>query len=57
MRRTPITYYGGKQQLVSTILPMIPNHSVYCEHYLGVKRKQELLIWNYELQNGLFDNI
>ncbi len=33
--RTPITYYGGKQQLVSTILPMIPAHRVYCEPYLG----------------------
>lgn len=33
--KTPITYYGGKQQLVSTILPMIPSHSVYCEPYFG----------------------
>ena len=33
--RTPITYYGGKQQLVSTILPMIPTHRVYCEPYFG----------------------
>lgn len=35
MRKTPITYYGGKQQLVSTILPMIPTHRVYCEPYFG----------------------
>ena len=35
MQRTPITYYGGKQQLVSTILPMIPPHRVYCEPYFG----------------------
>ena len=35
MKRTPITYYGGKQQLVSTILPMIPSHRVYCEPYFG----------------------
>lgn len=33
--RTPITYYGGKQQLVRTILPMIPSHRVYCEPYFG----------------------
>ncbi len=33
--RTPITYYGGKQLLVSTILPMIPQHRVYCEPYFG----------------------
>lgn len=33
--RTPITYYGGKQQLVSTILPMIPSHRIYCEPYFG----------------------
>ncbi len=35
MNRTPITYYGGKQQLVSTILPMIPSHRIYCEPYFG----------------------
>ena len=35
MSRTPITYYGGKQQLVSTILPMIPKHRIYCEPYFG----------------------
>ena len=33
--RTPITYYGGKQQLVNTILPMIPSHRIYCEPYFG----------------------
>lgn len=32
---TPITYYGGKQQLVSTILGMIPSHRVYVEPYFG----------------------
>lgn len=33
--RTPITYYGGKQQLVPTILPLIPEHSLYCEPFSG----------------------
>ena len=33
--RTPIKYYGGKQLLVSTILPMIPSHRVYCEPFFG----------------------
>lgn len=33
--KTPITYYGGKQQLVPTILPMIPSHRLYVEPYFG----------------------
>lgn len=33
--RTPITYYGGKQQLASTILGMIPAHRVYVEPFFG----------------------
>lgn len=33
--RTPITYYGGKQQLAKTIIEMIPPHRVYCEPYFG----------------------
>jgi DNA adenine methylase len=33
--RTPITYYGGKQKLVSRILPLIPDHDIYCEPFLG----------------------
>ncbi len=33
--KTPLTYYGGKQQLVSTILPLIPEHRTYCEPFLG----------------------
>ncbi len=33
--RTPITYYGGKQQLASTILGMMPPHRVYVEPYFG----------------------
>ena len=33
--RTPITYYGGKQQLCSTILGLIPKHNLYCEPFCG----------------------
>ncbi|TAE33334.1 MAG: DNA adenine methylase [Candidatus Kapaibacterium sp.] len=27
--KTPISYYGGKQTMVSKILPLIPNHKLY----------------------------
>jgi len=33
--KTPISYYGGKQQLLSTILPLIPQHRVYTEAFFG----------------------
>lgn len=33
--KTPITYYGGKQKLLSTILSKIPEHTLYCEPFLG----------------------
>jgi DNA adenine methylase len=33
--RTPITYYGGKQKLISTIIPLIPQHTLYCEPFIG----------------------
>jgi DNA adenine methylase len=33
--KTPISYYGGKQNLVSTILPLIPEHRLYCEPFCG----------------------
>jgi DNA adenine methylase len=33
--KTTISYYGGKQKLVSTILPMIPVHVLYCEPFCG----------------------
>lgn len=33
--RTPISYYGGKQKLVATILPRIPDHKLYCEPFVG----------------------
>lgn len=33
--KTPISYYGGKQQLLSRILPIIPVHKTYCEPFFG----------------------
>jgi DNA adenine methylase len=33
--KTPISYYGGKQKMVSVILPMIPAHQLYCEPFCG----------------------
>jgi hypothetical protein len=28
MKKTPITYYGGKQKLLKVILPLIPQHNL-----------------------------
>lgn len=33
--RTPVSYYGGKQKLVSKILPMIHEHVMYAEPFVG----------------------
>ena len=33
--RTPITYYGGKQQLAAKIISMMPAHRIYCEPFFG----------------------
>ncbi len=33
--KTPITYYGGKQQLASKIINLIPEHEIYCEPFVG----------------------
>jgi DNA adenine methylase len=33
--KTPITYYGGKQNLISVILPLIIPHNLYCEPFFG----------------------
>lgn len=34
-KTTPISYYGGKQKLVSKIVPVIPPHHLYCEPFCG----------------------
>ncbi len=33
--KTPISYYGGKQQMLRHILPIIPEHNLYCEPFCG----------------------
>lgn len=33
--KTPTSYYGGKQNLVKTILPLIPKHTTYVEPFVG----------------------
>ncbi len=33
--RTPISYYGGKQQMLRHILPIIPEHKIYIEPFFG----------------------
>ncbi len=33
--KTPLTYYGGKQQLSNKIISLIPIHKVYCEPFIG----------------------
>lgn len=33
--KTPMTYYGGKQKLASTILPLFPEHILYNEPFAG----------------------
>jgi DNA adenine methylase len=31
----PLSYYGGKENLKDKILPLIPEHQLYCEPFLG----------------------
>lgn len=33
--KPPMTYYGGKQNLVPLILPLIPEHQIYVEPFFG----------------------
>jgi len=33
--KTPISYYGGKQNMLRHILPLIPEHKVYIEPFFG----------------------
>lgn len=33
--KTPLSYYGGKQKLCSTILSLIPSHTLYAEPFVG----------------------
>jgi len=33
--KTPLSYYGGKQNLASRIVKLIPRHNLYCEPFCG----------------------
>ena len=50
--KTPTSYYGGKQNLVKTILPLIPPHTTYVEPFVGggaifwAKKKSEVEVIN-----------
>jgi DNA adenine methylase len=33
--KTPITYYGGKQNMIKHLLELIPAHRIYCEPFFG----------------------
>lgn len=35
MPKTPIAYYGGKQNMIAAILPRIPKHKIYTEAFFG----------------------
>lgn len=35
LRKTPISYYGGKQTLLKHILPLIPAHTLFTEAFCG----------------------
>ncbi len=35
MPKTPISYYGGKLNLLKEILPLIPKHRIYTESFFG----------------------
>ena len=34
-KKTPISYYGGKQNMLKYILPTIPKHKIYVEPFFG----------------------
>jgi DNA adenine methylase len=35
MKKTPLSYYGGKQKLVATIKTKLHDHNLYCEPFIG----------------------
>lgn len=50
--KTPITYYGGKQNMIKHLSELIPTHKIYCEPFFGggalffAKPKSEVEIIN-----------
>ena len=35
VKKTPITYYGGKQRMAEMIVSLMPEHKLYCEPFVG----------------------
>ena len=35
VKKTPITYYGGKQRMAEMIVSLMPKHKLYCEPFIG----------------------
>ena len=33
--KSPVTYYGGKASMTKYLLPLIPEHRLYCEPFFG----------------------
>jgi len=72
MPKTPISYYGGKINMISIILPLIPKHTIYTEAFFGggaiffAKEKAEaetindinnMVVNFYEVVQTDFDNL
>jgi len=72
MPKTPITYYGGKINMLKEILPLIPKHNIYTEAFFGGgavffgKEKVEaetindinnMVVNFYEVTQNDFDNL
>lgn len=70
--RTPITYYGGKQTMLTTIMPIIPPHRIYVEPFFGggavffakspsylevINDSNNRLITFYEVMRDRFDEL
>jgi len=68
----PITYYGGKKRITADIIPLIPQHKVYCEPFFGggavffakkpsylevINDKNEMLINFYEVCQNRFEKL
>lgn len=56
--RTPISYYGGKQTMLSYLLPLVPEHEIYTEAFFGggalfwAKKKSKVEVIN-DLNNNV----
>mgnify|MGYP000216877373 CR=1 FL=1 len=61
--KTPITYYGGKQTLLKYLLPLIPQHKLYCEPFFGggavffAKPKSDVEVININYINEAYERV